>query len=294
MIVSRRRIVMASAFTLVGCTILTDWDGLHSDEQPIAGDGGDETSDARVDSNTPADASFGDRRTADITFDAGPGGATYSATVRADGPIAYYPLEEATGTTATDLIGGQNGHYVGGATVGVAGAVGRGAGFDGTSARLEMPMGAFSFLDRSPFTIEVWVRADVVNEDVRRVFASGSVSDAPNTGGYGLEFHQHTLWTYREDGSSSDSYATQAPPVVGTFHHVVMAYDGDRMTLYKDGTPSGSPMGALSLVSAPDARLVFGDLPQPRFVKLRGVIDEIAIYDKALSGTVVTAHYQAR
>jgi hypothetical protein len=81
--------------------------------------------------------------------------------------------------------------------------------------------------------------------------------------------------------------------VAGRFAHLVMAYDGALMRLYVDGVLRDTANGLLDVPNSPDARLVFGDRVQGTFYKLHGVLDEIAIYDHALSPARVAAHFAA-
>ena len=45
----------------------------------------------------------------------------YEAAVQAHHPVCYYPLNETSGTTAAELINGDNGTYEANATLGQAG-----------------------------------------------------------------------------------------------------------------------------------------------------------------------------
>lgn len=70
-------------------------------------------------------------------------GSTYESTIEGDSPYAYWPLKETSGTTATDIVGGHNGTYTGGVTLGSAAGI---PGDSGTTAAL---FRAFNFFIRS-------------------------------------------------------------------------------------------------------------------------------------------------
>lgn len=272
-----------------GCSLLVDTSGLEDGATTdpkleagvgLPGDGGG-TSDG---GSSPTDGG-GDA----VAFDAG---NAYAKAVLADSPIAYYPLEETSGPAAADVVGGRNGAWEGVAGLGVPGAVGRGASFDGESTRLVLPVGAFGFPGKAPYSVELWLRADTVDGQVRRIFEHAS---ADQGGGYTLYFSKDFLLGSRgaPDGGT-DGYAANTPPDVGQLRHYVLTFDGSVTRLYRDGVSGEAANALLSLASNPGGRLVFGDGVTGQFFKLRGVLDEIAIYDRALTAAQVQAHFAAR
>ena len=67
----------------------------------------------------------------------------------------------------------------------------------------------------------------------------------------------------------------------------VGTYDGRSLALYKDGVLVGSSSDTRGAESADVLSLVGGS-------DFRGVLDEVAIYDKALAPDRVMAHHLAR
>jgi hypothetical protein len=218
------------------------------------------------------------------------GGSAYAKAVLADSPLAYYPFDEAAGTIAHDVVGGKHAVVVS-ASFGAKGRVGTAVALDGASSRIELPTGAFVFAGRAPFSLEVWLDPQTVDGAVRRIAHRGT----PTAGG-GWEFYytSNYLQTKRSDGDGgSDGYASTDGPAAGVFAHLVMTYDGAQMRLYVEGVLRSTANGSLDVPNSPDARLVFGDLVQPAYFKLHGVLDEIAIYDHALSAERIAAHLAA-
>jgi len=284
----RTTVAVAMASLAAGCSLLTDLSGLSDSagtSTPPGAEGG-----------TPADA----RADGALTDAASPlpdaalpdGGAAYVAAILADSPLAYYPLEESSGSIATDVVGGKNATWIGGVKLGVAGAVGAGASLDGQSTRLEMPVGSFGFAGKVPYTIEVWLNPAIVGSNVRFVLDQGS-RNAPS-GGYQIYFNNDFFLCSRSSDAGADGYGNITPPPVGQFVHLAMTYDGDHVYLYANGEARGPANGVLAIPTLQDGILVFGDSAVGQFFKLAGVLDEIAIYDKALSQARVLAHYQAR
>lgn len=268
------------ALAIAGCSLFADLGGLSSGDADPAGQA------------TGADATTGD---GSLAFDAAAipdGGAAYVAEILADSPIAYYPLEETSGTTARDVIGGRDGTWTGTVSLGVPAVIGGGARLDGTT-RLEMPAGAFRFEGKAPCTVELWLNASVVDASLRFLFSHGLVSGS--AGGYKIYFDQtFFLMSRSDDDGGADGYAKVPSPIpTGQPLHLVMTYDGARARLYMNALSDGPENSAISISALPDARLVFGDAAKGLAHKFSGTLDEIAIYDKALSAERIRAHYDA-
>jgi hypothetical protein len=78
----------------------------------------------------------------------------------------------------------------------------------------------------------------------------------------------------------------------GTWHHVAMAYDGATLRLFVDGVLKDSRNASGDIVASPSSFL-FGNTERGRGF-FRGAIDEVRIYDRALSEDEVRAHAQRR
>jgi hypothetical protein len=152
-------------------------------------------------------------------------------------PIAYWPLSETNGSTAYDLIGGYNGEYTNSFTLGVAGppnaffgATSYAAGFDGSSAYVDIPEGPFNITNA--ITSVAWVQLGGLN-GFDGLFGHGdpswrmSVNGTGNPGG--------------NDGTSATGDATCTTSINdGNWHMVAYTYTGEpgalnNGSLYLDG-----------------------------------------------------------
>jgi hypothetical protein len=94
--------------------------------------------------------------------------------------------------------------------------------------------------------------------------------------------------------SGSDSIETTNVLVVGTFTHVAATHDGTTGRIYIDGVEAAS--GPLPL--PPDTTMPFSigcdhansAIDNP----FQGVIDEVIVFDRALSAATILAHVKAR
>jgi hypothetical protein len=225
------------------------------------------------------------------TADAG----NYPAEVMLDAPIAYWRLDEASGTSVADFTG--NGHTgttnAGSGTVTRAtttlltagnGGV-RSSKFENYGARVNVPTSAA--FDTSAFTIEFFTSkggsslCPIWHHPGRlRVLLAGSAID--------VYFWQSGAWTHvrRFSGlAGSDDVVN---------HHVALTFDGTTWKNYVDGgLDTGTSMGSATLPSA-TAGPEFGDGADGVNSGSAFRLQEYAVYDHALSAARVAAHVAAR
>ncbi|MGA2246669.1 MAG: LamG-like jellyroll fold domain-containing protein [Verrucomicrobiota bacterium] len=158
-------------------------------------------------------------------------------------PIAFWPLDETSGTTAYDVVGGNNGSYVGGCTLGQPGpanaffgATSLAAAFDGASGYVDIPEGPFNITNA--ITIVAWL-------------------DPSGTPGFdGIVGHGDLSWRMSYDaqsqpGANDGNAAGQADAgnsaaiTEGAWHQVVYTYNGfvgqaNNGALYIDGLLAGN------------------------------------------------------
>jgi hypothetical protein len=204
-----------------------------------------------------------------------------------------------------DTAGTNNGTLQNGATF-AAGRVGQALSFDGVNDYVKIPKVA-SLDAPSQLTIDFWMKADpstpigsrtqgLVTSDFYGIEIGGVGEN-----NVGIEFFTST------DGGvnfahTSDPNGHGAVCPAGEWHHVAGTYDGANMQLYIDGLPWGqprfqanpiSPMLANSFVAigSEDGRTTCGSCLQSRY--FMGLIDEVDIFNRALSASEIAAIYNA-
>jgi hypothetical protein len=241
---------------------------------------------------------------------------SYATRVLADRPIGYWRLGEPTGTpTALDSSGnGNNGTYAGTITLGVPGfhEGDTGAQFDGTTGRVVVPNSATD--NPARITMEAKIRWDGPTDLQQRILEKESFA---GTTQYGLSVMPsgqiHVELRMRVSGApnvvSADSTGTATR---GAETHVVATYDGLKICIYLNGnldaggckTVNSSPTDIdtkwpHSPPDDPEVALAIGDRmsiipPDTRHRTFNGLIDEVALFDQALSEDQIRAHYQAQ
>jgi PKD repeat protein/glucose/arabinose dehydrogenase len=224
-----------------------------------------------------------------ITVTSSGGGGTYPDAVTADSPQLYWRLGQTSGSF-TDASGHGNDGVGGGTGIlrGQPDVVN--ANSDGsvkfTDAASNITLASPSGLSSSAVSAEVWFKTgaqanwiDLLSHNWGGTGGQGYAlfSDASGTAYFGI-------W---QSGGTQQLLA--APGLqTNTVYHLVGTYDGNVMRLYVNGALVGSKtVGALTLNTS--ASVFTG-----RVDTTAGVfMDELAVYNTALSATRVQAHYNA-
>ena len=226
------------------------------------------------------------------------GEQTYASTVLADGPVHYYRLGESTGPTAFDEVApSSDGVYGSAVTLPTTGLLvnnaDTAAGFDGTSnSYVDTNV---TTLSASAFSVEAWVKADVIGTAGRRIVVKDEVGV---TGAWLLWFNQGALRFQVRNSTNSAWVIAEAPttPSVGSTFHVVGVFDGSDAILYLDGVEVARTALGTSTTNTNGLPITIGadsDPLNPRDHIFDGSIDEVALYELALTGAQVQAHFDA-
>jgi len=273
---------VVAAFCLGACSILVDAGGLS---------GGPSASTDQATNGSSGDSGVGTTDGATDTDDDASGVHPYVQAVFADEPSLYYRLEE---TSDDELVKDETGKHP--ATFRRGGVHGVAGVFPGSSAlRLSGTGGIdaediFDFEGRAPFTLEAWYLPEGYDMQYRFLFHHNE-GDGPRQN-YGLYMHSNDgLGFERYIDNAGRSVNVQAPSV-GTWHHIVAVYDGERLQLFIDAALVGSTADGRSAKDKRAPLQIAYGWSDGKGV-LRGTVDELAIYEKALSQARIQAHFDA-
>ncbi len=221
----------------------------------------------------------------------------YRSAVLADGPAAYWRLDEATGSQAADASGhGKSGTYSStGVTRGVAGALtgdpDTAASFDGASGAVAVT-GVGNFTGTSAFSAEAWVNPSAFPANVwgRILSQENNAANAPGWSLY-VDSSTGTLSATRANAAGADWVGGSTALPLNKWSHVVLTYDGSTLRLYLNGQPLQTVPSTRGLPTSSAALEVAGSFGAGQFFS--GRVDEPAVYSKALSAGQVLAHYNA-
>jgi hypothetical protein len=216
---------------------------------------------------------------------------TYSATVLSDHPVAYWRMDETTGSTMADASGNaNNGRYVGIYTLGQSGALAGGAvAFDGQSGAATV-MSSPS-LQVNTVTIEAWIKKRSDTE--YGVYVAKNVEPGGGAGSGWFELlnsHHNGRLEFRVTSDGAPAVVSNATLALNTWYHVAATYDGATAKLYINGKLDGT----LKVAAVPK------QTADPLFIARRmdglfndAVLADVAIYAVALPAERIAAHWQA-
>jgi hypothetical protein len=211
----------------------------------------------------------------------------YADVVLADAPIAFWRFEETSGATAQDASGaGRHAAFVVVPQLGREVAPRLGAAIHLTSSN----SGDGVRLEHAPWmnlaggTFELWARPDRITYPEAILLL-----DKGNAWQLNISANGRPAFAFPGGGGA------QSPTIlaVGSVYHLVGTYDAQSMRLYLNGELAAQiPTAGAPFRASSDALHVGRGLTAGRF-DFEGAVDEVAIYDRALSGERIRAHYRA-
>ncbi len=212
----------------------------------------------------------------------------------ASGLVAWWSGD----ANATELLGINHGTLQGGAIAGAPGFVSGAFNFDGTNGFVSIPDSPA--LRPTNFTIEAWIKIDAM--------------DTPSTANAGVQFYvfkQNSrasyfegYWLGKSRSTGTDTFTfgvTSAGGVfvpvrsstiqTGVWYHVAAVRGPDYIQLFTNGV-----LSAQAAVNFPqdygNQPLYFGSSGVPSYdSKLKGKLDEVSLYNRALSAGEIAAAY---
>jgi hypothetical protein len=222
---------------------------------------------------------------------------SYRDEVLADSPAGYWRLAETSGTAAYDeTTAGNRGAYLGGATLGVGGALATDTNpavrLDGGNDLVGMGDPASGSLEvgTGDFTAEAWLKtttaqeSSVVSKREAAKFWQVTITDDPN--------HVGQVRANVNDGTvTRQAYSTRRVDD-GAWHHVVVRFDRDTgISFYIDGTAAGLTAGAMTGDLSNAGPFQIGKASG--YAHFKGDIDEVAVYRQLLPKERIEAHFYA-
>jgi hypothetical protein len=232
---------------------------------------------------------------------AGGGTSAYEQLILGDGPVGYWRLGETSGVMARDKLVLHDGMYEGGYGLKQPGAIpgdpDAAAHFNGADTSVRIG-DFFDFAGKASFTIEAWVKPDYLGSSPRRIVSKEDPNSAAGRQGY-LLYARGTMlpntgferWV---DDKKSEVF-TDTALTLDVYNHVVVTYDGMSLVLYVNNQKMATQGTTDSLVDHAGS-FAWGGGSDPIFEgggHISATLDEVVVYDKALSWAQIEAHYKA-
>jgi hypothetical protein len=235
-----------------------------------------------------------------INPDPTPPPSSYSGTVLADAPVAYYRMNETSGTTAADSSGhGYNGTYGSSVALGGAGLVPGDTAptFPGGTASAATVLRSSANTALAPtgaMSAEFWVNVPATVSATQILFTQSFANGNAYQPVYISLDNGSPAYFTLQINTSGGVLAAYPAAVLGAKNHVVLTWTGTTLTAYVNGVASSGGTGSGSLVNyaSPYTGFTVGG-PVDAHTGFSGSLGEFALYNTALSAARVQAHYNA-
>jgi hypothetical protein len=206
-----------------------------------------------------------------------------AAATTAAGPNLSYSFDNNTGTLATDYSGNSNNGTLTNGPAWTTGKYGMGLSFDGINDYVQVKNSSTLSLG-SNGTLEAWVKVNTLGK-WHGIIAKGSANSDP-ANSYAIEINNsNNFLCILGNGVTSRVLTSSSTVVAGQFYHIACAWNGTTIQMYVNGTQNASVAQAITpaVNTAPLSIGQFGGNSDPT----SGIIDEVRIYNRALSATEV-------
>ncbi|MEK6796308.1 MAG: LamG-like jellyroll fold domain-containing protein [Spirochaetota bacterium] len=202
---------------------------------------------------------------------------TFAGLSAADDAVAAWDFNDGTFSGKTS-----------GSTSFVDGIDGKALAFDGTSSA----EASASPTPGNSITLEVWVKIDTTEQEWSGILMRWVPgSDV----GYGILYRSAGngfRFVVNSDDKKSVLVQTEKEQILpGVWYHLAATYDGKTLILYLNG----KPLSKAASLSVPEVKgpVYLGKAGPWAKTGLRGAVDDVRIYGRALSSAEVNAHYRA-
>ncbi len=218
------------------------------------------------------------------------------------GLVGYWPFDGsdtnwATGITK-DISGqGNNGQLIAmsTSTSPVIGKIGQAFNFNINTAQ-EVSLGttppALTFAYNQPFTVSLWAKplATVSSGFFRRLF---SIASSANNFEYFVMASNNAFSFNLGKNNVGDNSVAGPTYIVGHWYHLVGVYDGTNLNFYINGIKAGSTPYTFGAIGSPTGVVSIGGTPSGVSTVFPGSLDDVRVYNRALSAQEVAQLYAA-
>lgn len=197
-----------------------------------------------------------------------------------DGLVAYWRFDEGSGTTAHDT------HHIAKSDNKEGSIFGNALSFDGVDDYVEVP-DSDSLDITDEITVEAWVKLKEVAGGQRQKIIAGKFDGDYDPYALIYDNVDHYVGFKLSANSVTVPHYSYTPD--NKWHHLVGTYDGKDVKFYFDGELKASIPNSGLIKSRTNSVTIGGWTGQTRFIN--GTIDEVHIYNRALSAEEIYDHY---
>ena len=207
------------------------------------------------------------------------------------GMVSYWKFDEGSGTIAYDSVGDNNGTIHGAQWT--AGQIDGALSFDGDGDYVDIPDDVSLQLS-SALTAEAWVYPIYDGRDyyVDIVVVKGQDVGWGPYFNYRIAMETPNLYTWGVCRTGSELFFHGGTPVYNDWQQLALTADGATCRAYLNGVEIASRNAPGPYVTFPGYPLQIGGHAVTNARWFNGLIDEVAIYNRALSANEIQQHYQ--
>ena len=213
-------------------------------------------------------------------------------TGRLDSGLAgYWKLDDGSGTSATDASTNGNTGTLTNSPTWTTGQIGSAVDLDGTDDYINF--GATYNYTSSDFSISHWAKFDSLTTDTGGQGPLTIYKGAYQVNGYYAQVSTTggvSFFTNQSGASQASSTATGVI-VAGNWYHMTYVRRGATVQIYINGVDSTTTIGSHSNPSSSSSNFEFGRYA-PGNIEMNGQVDELRVYDRALSADEVSGLYR--
>lgn len=229
------------------------------------------------------------------------GGTQIVASNITSGLVAYWKLDEtpiSNGSTVADSSGyGNTGTLVtdnGATNKSTTGKLSNAMTFDGTSDSISVANSSSLGLTTA-WSFQIWFKAAALGQSNKYLLSRPNTGLTDNVYAVPWSYHSNAVSIYLGAGAAH-GYPTDGDITLAdtNWHHIIYTYDGTTLNGYLDGSTAFAGISWSSFTATSStAPFYIGDFAGSNSFSPNGVLDEIGIWNRALTSSEVTSLYNS-
>jgi predicted outer membrane repeat protein len=204
--------------------------------------------------------------------------------------VSYWKFDETTGMTAYDSVGSNHGTVHGAQRL--SGQVGGAFYFDGWNDYVDMKDTVKNYLQTN-YTISVWIKTNKISstEAFSIIAYRHSTDISPVLFALGQD-HADIHFAVRDNSHNLAQPVFTNVLTTNTWYHIAGVREENVLNVYVNGVsgiPDSAAFGEISPDNLKIGTIMFGGNPHTNF--FHGSIDDVIIFDRALSAEEIQQHY---
>jgi glucose/arabinose dehydrogenase/chitodextrinase len=217
--------------------------------------------------------------------------ASYSLASAPPGPAAAWGFNETSGTTTADSSGNNNTATLVGGPTRVAGKYGNALSFDQVNDYLSVPNSSSLNFSGNAMTLSMWINPASISGDSVVLGKFWNTNMSSPFYQYGLELSGGKPQFYIGTGTGLMGAGMDTPLALSQWTHLAVVYNGLTAQFYVNGTMVSSKSLTANITARGMSLRIGADADPWQFYK--GSLDNVRIYNRALSGADVTTDMNA-